>query len=98
VIVAVPSKGRAGMVRTQTILPSCRVYVPQLEAEAYEQAGAKNVVAVPDDVLGITATRNWILRNTADPHVVLIDDDVRSCGWVKLLAHAAMKRHLDASA
>jgi hypothetical protein len=97
-IVAVPSKGRAGMVRTQTILPSCRVYVPALEAEAYELAGARNVVPVPDDVLGITATRNWILRNTADCHVCMVDDDCRSSGYCKLLRHAAMKRHLDESA
>jgi hypothetical protein len=51
-LVAVPSKGRAGMVRTQTVLPNCSVFVPALEAEAYRKAGSRNVVAVPNDVQG----------------------------------------------
>ena len=53
-IVAVPSIGRAGMVRTQTVLSSCWVYVPELEAEAYRTAGARNVIPVPDEIHGIT--------------------------------------------
>jgi hypothetical protein len=85
------------MVRTQTVLPDCSVFVPALEAEAYRQAGARNVVAVPNEVQGITATRNWILRNTRDRWVVMIDDDVRTHGWVELLPHAAMKQSLDAA-
>jgi hypothetical protein len=93
-LVAVPSKGRAGMVRTQTVLPSCSVFAPALEAEAYRKAGSRNVVAVPNDVQGITRTRNWILRNTRDRWVVMIDDDVRTHGWVELLPHAAMKQTL----
>jgi glycosyltransferase involved in cell wall biosynthesis len=95
--VAVPSKGRAGMVRTQTVLPDCSVFVPALEAEAYRKAGARNVVAVPNEVQGITQTRNWILRNTRDRWVVMIDDDVRTHGYVKLLERAAMKVTLDAA-
>jgi len=94
VIIAVPSKGRAGMVRTQTVLSSCWVYVPALEAEAYRTAGARNVIPVPDEILGITKTRNWILRHAKDRHVVMIDDDVRSCGWLKLLERASMKKGL----
>jgi glycosyltransferase involved in cell wall biosynthesis len=94
-LVAVPSKGRAGMVRTQTVLPTCSIFVPVLEAEAHRQAGARNLIAMPNDVLGITRTRNWILRNTRDRWVVMIDDDVRTHGWVELLPHAAMKQSLD---
>src|SRR5215471_6650248 len=96
-LVAVPSKGRAGMVRTQTVLPDCSVFVPALEAEAYWKAGARNVVAVPNEVQGITQTRNWILHHTRDRWVVMIDDDVRTHGYVKLLERAAMKVTLDAA-
>ena len=32
-IVAVPSKGRAGGVKTQKVIPSCRVYAPRLEVD-----------------------------------------------------------------
>jgi len=95
VIVAVPSKGRAGSVKTQTVLPSCRVYVPKLEAAAYRKMGTKNVVAVPDTVVGITPTRNWILRHCKDARVVMIDDDVRTQGYTKLLPRNALDRRLD---
>jgi len=83
-LIAVPSKGRAGLVKTQKILPSCVVYVPELEVESYRMAGTQNVVGVPNDVRGITKTRNWILKNTEDPHVVMIDDDVKAQGYFKL--------------
>jgi hypothetical protein len=83
-IVAVPSKGRADQVRSQKILSSCHVFVPKLEAPAYRDMGVKNVVAVPDNVVGITRTRNWILKNTKDRHVVMIDDDVRAQGFTRL--------------
>lgn len=89
IAIAVPSKGRAGRVRTQKVFPSCRVYVPALEAPAYRKAGAKNVVAVPDDVRGITRTRNWILRHAKTRRVVMIDDDVISHGYTKLHPRAA---------
>ena len=96
VLVAVPSKGRAGAVRTQAVLPDCSVFVPVLGVEAYRQAGARNVVGVPNEVRGITATRNWILRNIRDRWVVMIDDD-RTHGWVELLPHAPMKQTLTAA-
>jgi hypothetical protein len=95
IVIAVPSKGRAGRVRTQKVLPSCRVYVPALEAPAYRKAGAKHVVAVPDDVRGITRTRNWILRHAHCRRVVMIDDDVINQGWTKLLPRNALNRRLD---
>jgi len=79
-IVAVPSKGRAGKVATQKILPSCRLYVPELEAAAYRAGGARNVIEVPNSVRGITETRNWILDNEDDQRIVMIDDDVKVCG------------------
>lgn len=94
-IVAIPSKGRAGKVRSQAILPSASVFVPKLEAAAYRKAGAKNVVEVPDTVRGITATRNWILKHTKDRRVVMIDDDVRAHGFTRLYERHAVHEPLD---
>jgi len=94
-LVAVPSKGRAGRVMTLDVLPHASLFVPLLEAPAYLQMGARNIVAVPDTVRGITATRNWILRNTDDRHVVMIDDDVRTQGWTELLERNCMRHGLD---
>ena len=83
-LIAIPSKGRAGQVKTQKILQTAVVYVPALEKPAYEAAGASNVVAVPNDVQGITATRNWILRNTDEQWVVMVDDDVKAQGYFEM--------------
>jgi hypothetical protein len=96
--VAVPSKGRAGKVRTQAVLPSCHVYVPALEASAYRVAGARNVVPVPDTVRGITKTRNWILAHAPSSRVVMIDDDVLQQGYIKLHSHQAQNVRLDEAA
>lgn len=51
----------------------------------------KNVVPVPNTIKGITATRNWILKNTDDKWVVFLDDDVRSCGYNKLYQYNAKR-------
>jgi len=33
---------------------------------------------------GVTPTRNWILANARDKCVVMLDDDVKRAGWVRL--------------
>lgn len=83
--IAIPSKGRAGQTKSDKVLPSAIMYVPKSEAHQYK-CFCKNVVAVPNEIKGITATRNWILKNCGDSQVVFIDDDVKNCGWTKLLA------------
>jgi TET-Associated Glycosyltransferase len=83
-LIAIPSKGRATSIKSTKILPSAFVFVPETEAKEYERAGVKNVVAVPAAVRGITKTRNWILDRAKDRRVVMVDDDVKSAGWVRL--------------
>lgn len=94
-LIAVPSKGRAGRVMTHAVFPSASIFVPHLEAAAYEQMGVRNVVPVPDTVRGITATRNWILRQADDRRVVMIDDDVRTQGYTELFERNCMRHNLD---
>lgn len=84
-LVAIPSKGRAGKVRSQAFISSAQVFVPETEAADYTRMGAQNVVPVPDQVRGITATRNWILDHTPERWVVFVDDDLKRAGWVQLL-------------
>lgn len=83
-LIAIPSKGRAGSVRSLSVLPSATVFVPAAEAEDYRSVGVKNVVAVPNEIRGITRTRNWILDHAKDRWVVMVDDDVKTQGWIKL--------------
>jgi hypothetical protein len=93
-LIAVPSKGRPTAVKSQAVLPSARVYVPESEVEDYRRSGVKNVEAVPESVRGITRTRNWILENSKDRRVVFVDDDVKTQGWVELQKHKTVHRKL----
>lgn len=82
-LVAVPSKGRAGLTSTNKILPEAVFFVPESEVHQYKGL-IKNIVGVPKDVSGITKTRNWILKNTDEKRVVFLDDDAKSVGYTKL--------------
>jgi len=83
-LIAVPSKGRAGNTTTDKILPNLATwFVPESEVHQYEGLYS-NVVAVPKDVQGITATRNWILKNNDEKWVVFLDDDAKSTGYLKM--------------
>jgi len=97
-LLAVPSKGRAGKVKTAEVLPSVVIYCPQDEVRYYRRSNPEqSIVGVPKSVRGITATRNWILNNTDDLRVVMVDDDVRDQGWFELLERNAKRRRMTAA-
>ena len=80
-LIAVPSKGRAGLTTTDKILPNtCTFFIPESEYHQYKGL-AKNIVCVPKEVRGITPTRNWILKNTNESWVVMLDDDAKNVGY-----------------
>lgn len=82
-LIAVPSKNRAGDTTTNEILPKmCTFYVPESEVHMYDYV--KNVVGVPNNIQGITPTRNWILKNTDEKRVVFLDDDAKNVGYTKM--------------
>jgi len=81
-LVAIPSKGRAGTVKTLGVTPSATLYVPTSEKDWYSHYyGEATIVGVPDEIKGITNTRNWILDNTDERYVVFVDDDVEGAGY-----------------
>jgi len=83
-IIAIPSKGRAGKTKTDKLVTSGVFFVPASEVRDYRLFLKNEVVAVPDEVRGITATRNWILKYSKDPRVVFLDDDLKVQGYVDL--------------
>lgn len=98
-IFAIPSKGRAGKVKTLKQLPYGVLFVPANEMAGYKQAyPTAEVIGVPSTVLGITETRNWILDNVDDADVVMVDDDVKVCGFVDLLENKSKHRKLSPEA
>lgn len=92
--IAIPSKGRPSGVRSQKILPSAVVYVPDNEVSSYQACGVQNVIGVPLEVRGITKTRNWILDNAGHSEVVFVDDDVKTCGYIKLFEQDARHKRM----
>lgn len=95
-IIAIPSKGRPGKTPSLDVLKKTGLlFVPANEVESYLACGAKQVVGVPSNVLGITATRNWILDYAVeqkDPWVVFVDDDAKKLGWIELKKYTS-KHH-----
>jgi glycosyltransferase involved in cell wall biosynthesis len=83
---AVPSKGRGGIITpTRKILRGATYYVPENEVNDYKYSHGGLVVGVPIEIKGITATRNWILKNCGEKYVIMVDDDVKNAGWVEIL-------------
>lgn len=62
------------------IFKSSYLYVPESEVHLYSSIH-KNIVGVPNEVKGITATRNWILKN-CNEDVFFIDDDLLYGGYI----------------
>lgn len=75
--VYIPSKGRAGKVTTHHLFLDSTIVCPESEVHLYEEHHNK-VIGVPDDVKGITKTRNWILNNIEDEWHIQVDDDALS--------------------
>lgn len=94
-IIAIPSKGRANKVKSLKYLPTATLFVPTREVAAYESFNpGVSVVGVPTEIAGITRTRNWILDNVNDGSVVMVDDDVKACGFVELMDRTAKHRKI----
>ena len=81
-VIAIPSKGRANICSTQKIFKSALFYVPESEVQQYA-IHSNNIIGVPNSVRGITATRNYILKNNAGVNVFFIDDDLQYFGYVE---------------
>lgn len=82
-LVAIPSKNRAGRTTTNKILPNIGTFfVPNSEIHQYSYI--KNVIGIPNEIQGITNTRNWILKNTDEKWVVFLDDDAKNVGYTEL--------------
>lgn len=92
-LVAIPSKNRAGRTTTNKILPNIGTFfVPNSEIHQYSYI--KNVIGIPNEIQGITNTRNWILKNTDEKWVVFLDDDAKNVGYTELGRTQAKKIHI----
>jgi hypothetical protein len=77
-VVAIPSRGRVGKQITLSNLKGCpfpiRLYVPQ--NEFHQHIVSAEVVAVPDEHVGIAATRKFIMGDHPYKKILMLDDDL----------------------
>jgi glycosyltransferase involved in cell wall biosynthesis len=52
--------------------------VPASEAEHYRHTGL-SIETIPDEIAGISAVRNWVLRHFSEDAIVMLDDDISAC-------------------
>lgn len=81
IIIAIPSKGRADRVVTKELFPkeNILVFAPENELNDYRKHNKDvQIVGVPDEIKGITKTRNYILqymkKNKVKYHIQVDDD------------------------
>lgn len=76
--IVIQSMSRAATMTTHKLFENYTVCVPESQAEDYAAVvGEKRVAAHPDTVIGISAKRNWMLRELMDDEaLVCFDDDI----------------------
>jgi hypothetical protein len=79
--IAIPSKSRAGLITSHEIFKSAVIYVPENEVRQYS-IYSNEVIGIPIEVKGITATRNWILKNN-NCNIFFLDDDFEYGGYIE---------------
>ena len=90
--ICIPSKGRAGLMTSQKVFKSATIFVPKSEVQQYK-IYPNEIIGIPNEVRGITATRNWILKNTKQ-NVFFIDDDFQDGGYIERLTEQYSRKHI----
>jgi len=75
----IPTYKRVDKQRTWQVLPDSLKEItylvcPESESAVHVEAG-RQVFAAPDSIKGIAATRQWILENSDDDQILMLDDD-----------------------
>jgi hypothetical protein len=78
--VAIPTLGRPDFIVDHPLIDHAAICVTDSEYESYRKNLPNADIRVrPDSVIGISATRNWLLENVREPgddFIMLMDDDV----------------------
>jgi hypothetical protein len=79
--ICVPSSNRESITTTQLFYKDCVFFVPYSQIDNYKYYLSQEIIGVPDDVKGITKTRNYILKYFPNENIVFIDDDTKQAGY-----------------
>ena len=72
------SRSRPRSINSHRLFPSATLLVPESELTDYAHVALEKVT-IPDDVTGVSAVRNWILRRFTEDAIVMLDDDITAC-------------------
>lgn len=74
------SRSRSETIITHNILTDFDLIVPESEIELYKEVvkNADDIIAIPDNIAGLGAVRNWVLDYYSEEVVIMFDDDVSS--------------------
>jgi len=76
--VVCPSYKRAGSVKTVSVVSNLAIVVRPAEKDEYAKFYPNNeIIPLPDTVIGLANTRQWIYENY--PNVFMLDDDIVAC-------------------
>ncbi len=91
IAIIIPSKGRPETVPTMLgMFPTARYCISESEVDEYEIKNKNNLLIHPDDLVGLTPKRQWILDNVDARVVFQSDDDIE-----KVLSLVGMRsRHI----
>lgn len=78
--ILIVSRGRSQNIITHKFLPVADIVVPESEVEEYKHTG-NNIIPLPDGVLGLAKTRNWVLDNFKEFSIFMFDDDIKKMTW-----------------
>ena len=72
------SRSRPRAITSHRLFPSATLVVPESERADYAHVPLEKVT-IPDDVTGVSAVRNWIVKHFNDDALVMLDDDITAC-------------------
>lgn len=75
----VMSYKRSNTILSERCFDYCTYCVRESERELYENAGVKNILAIPDTcVCDFMSTFYWIIENTPEDVICIADDDIKN--------------------
>lgn len=78
-----PSYLRHDKATTHRVFPEVTYCVHEKDSENYKKQGLKTKI-VPDSLIGnVARVRNWILNNTEEKIILMVDDDLTQFNWIE---------------
>jgi len=72
------SRSRARTMTSHKLFPSATLLVPEGELAQYQHIPLTKQT-VPDEVMGISSLRNWIIKQFKEDAIIMLDDDITAC-------------------